>query len=133
MKYREISDYANTDVPEQYGGVAGGRASVRIGWDVIYAPGTPDHNRMRKGSLRVVPAREGAPDMVTFLWDAHAWYPLDRADVVMPQPLWPVDSDGRGLSVLEALGRDHLRGLTQRRIAADVERDRGNTATTVAA
>jgi hypothetical protein len=50
-------------------------------------------------------------------------YPMDPSDIVMPEPGWPVDADGRGLTVLEHKGiaaikaenRDVARYLNQGR------------------
>jgi hypothetical protein len=61
----------------------------------------PDAERSRQGYLELKrPSR----------------YPFDRSEIVMPQPLWPMDADGRGLSVLEVKGAAFLRE-EQREIA----------------
>lgn len=35
-------------------------------------------------------------------------YLFDRADIVWPNGMWPVDAEGRGLSVLEVENGEHL-------------------------
>ena len=58
----------------------------------------------------VVSARPVRADAGDFLGVLHATrnaYLIDAADIVMP-PLWPVDKDGRGLTVLEVERQEHL-------------------------
>jgi hypothetical protein len=43
------------------------------------------------------------------LMECAARYPMDPSDIVMPEPGWPVDADGRGLTVLEHKGKDAIR------------------------
>jgi hypothetical protein len=50
-----------------------------------------------------------------FVFPDHTAFPLDRNDIIMP-PLWPLDADGRGLSVLEHEGIASLH-RTERAIA----------------
>lgn len=47
--------------------------------------------------------------------------PFDRSEIVCPEPLWPMDKDGRGLSYLEVKGKAFL--LTEQRVIARIARE----------
>jgi len=90
MKYKETSDHINTD----YGETPGKRASVRIGF-------ARDSANRACGFYFAPEKKDDEPNMIAVLERAHAWYPFDASLVAWPSDGWPVDADGRGLSVLE--------------------------------
>lgn len=55
---------------------------------------------------RILKANEGEEFWKAMLRTRDT-YPIDPMDIVMP-PLWPVDTDGRGLTVLEVERQEHL-------------------------
>jgi hypothetical protein len=100
MKYHQHSDYANSDNPEI-------PHTRRPKWRVVFRYNAAGY--CCGGYFR--PMQEGEP----FVFPDHTAFPLDRNDIVMP-PLWPLDADGRGLSVLEHEGIASLH-RTERAIA----------------
>lgn len=96
-KYKETSDYHNST---GYGDEPSRRVTVRIGFGRVWAPGTERHNAAT--GFRICGEKEkDETNMVSAMLPRHEWYPLDPMDIVMPAPLWPIDKDGRGWSVLE--------------------------------
>jgi hypothetical protein len=92
------SDRSNTDNPESVA-IRGPKWQVVFGVDEAgYVCGpirfrAPDAERSKAGYLEL---KRGPK------------YPFDRNEIEWPEPQWPVDSDGRGLSVMEVKGRDYL-------------------------
>jgi hypothetical protein len=109
------SDHANTDdaaaVPTTHG-----RRMAWVSWVT--------------GTVYTWPAGEKEAE------EAHKWLvrrsertPLPPEDIVLPSPDWPVDSDGRALSVMEVKGADYLR-LEQHTIARQTRAWEQQNATT---
>jgi hypothetical protein len=99
MKPQAYSDYANSDNPEI-------PHTRRPKWRVVFRYNAAGYccggtwRPMRDGEEFVFPKGMG----------------FDTADTVLPSPDWPLDADGRGLSVLEHEGIAALH-RTERAIA----------------
>jgi hypothetical protein len=91
------SDYANTD-PE--------RVTLRTPkWQVVFGV---DERGYVCGPIRFR-ENDTARSKAGYLeLKRPSRYPFDREEIVWPTAGWPVDSDGRGLSVMEVKGRDYL-------------------------
>lgn len=61
-------------------------------------------------------ADDAPAEFLKFMRDGLTADPLPREDLVMP-PLWPVDENGRGLSVLEVERQQHLTTHTKEKAA----------------
>lgn len=111
MKVREHSDMANTDDPSQE--TAGLRRPKH----------TPVFQVCERTGFVYGKVTWRAPEDgqgEKFIQAMHRLHRVQEVpEIVMPTPDWPVDSEGRGLSVLEHLGPEYL-SLEQRRIRQHV-------------
>jgi hypothetical protein len=92
------SDRSNTDNPES--------VTLRTPkWRVVFGI---DERGYVCGPIRFLPpdaerSRQGYLEL-----KRGSKYPFDRSEIVWPEPQWPVDDDGRGLSVMEVKGAQYL-------------------------
>jgi hypothetical protein len=130
VKIREHSDYANSDAGApaiRGGGLVLEWVVDAEGWVLAYDR-LPDGSTVALCTFRNGRGKESG-DLMQALTLTAMRYPLPAEDVVWPEPGWPVDSDGRGLAVMDVRGARYLR-LEQHIIARQTRAWERQNATT---